>query len=192
LLRAFIAIKIPPSLHEKLHRQMESLRARLGRNLVRWVVPENIHLTLKFLGDTPVAKLDRLKEILAIELAHFQPFDTSVEKMGVFPNFSRPRVIWVGVEDNGKLPSLQRSVERAASQIGSAPEKRRFSAHLTLGRVRQSIRSEGRDQIRRVIEEKSDLKVGGIHVDTIHLFQSELKPKGAVHRSLYQVNLEKK
>lgn len=192
MLRAFIAIKISPSLQEKLHREMESLRLRLDRYLLRWVVPENIHLTLKFLGDTPVTKLDTLKEILAAELAQFQPFEISVGKMGIFPNFSRPRVIWVGVEDNGTLSSLQRSVERAASQIGSAPEKHRFSAHLTLGRVRQGIRSEGRRQIRQIVEENSDVDYGRFHVDTIHLFQSELKAKGAVYRSLYRINLEKK
>jgi len=192
LLRAFIAIEIPPSLQEKLHREMESLRARLDRTFVRWVVPENIHLTLKFLGDTPITKLDALKEFLAAELARFQPFEISVGNMGVFPNFSRPRVIWLGVEDKGKLSSLQRHTERAARQIGSAPEKRRFSAHLTLGRVKQDIRSEARHQIRQVVEENSGLELGNIHVDTIHLFQSELKANGAVYRSLYQINLEKK
>ena len=192
MLRAFIAIEIPLHLQEKLHREMESLRARLGRNLIRWVVPENIHLTLKFLGDTPISNLDSLKEILTAELSQFEPFEICVGKMGVFPNFSRPRVIWIGVEKNGTLSSLQRRVERAASQIGSAPEKRRFSAHLTLGRVRQGIHGKGRDQIRQVVEENSDVELGSIHVDTIHLFQSELKTKGAVYRSLYPINLEKK
>ena len=171
---------------------MESLGSLLGRNLLRWVVPENIHLTLKFLGDTPITKLDTLKEILTAELATFQPFEISIEKMGIFPNYSRPRVLWVGVEDNGTLSSLQRSVERAASQIGSAPEKRRFSAHLTLGRVRQGLRSEAQNQIRQVVEEFSDIAFGSIHVDTIHIFQSELKTKGAVYRSLYPINLENK
>jgi len=192
LLRAFIAIKIPPSLQEKLHREIDSLRTRLGRKLIRWVVPENIHLTLKFLGNTPITKLDTLNEILAAELTQFQSFEISVGKMGVFPNFSRPRVIWIGVEDNGTLSSLQRSVERAASQIGSAQEKRRFSAHLTLGRVRQGIRSEARNQIRDVVEENSGLELGNIHVDAIHLFQSELKAKGAVYRSLYSIKLNNK
>ncbi|MBT3338599.1 MAG: RNA 2',3'-cyclic phosphodiesterase [Anaerolineae bacterium] len=191
LVRVFIAVEIPPHLKEKLHQETESLRREINRPLVRWVPVENIHLTLKFLGEKPLSKLDALKESLAEEVAHHAPFEISIRNLGVFASFSRPRVIWAGVgEDNGKLLSLQKSVERAASRMGSVPEKKRFSAHLTLARVKQGIVQSERENIRTIIEANQRLNFGRIQVNSIHLFESQLKPTGAVYRSLFEMPLE--
>ncbi len=189
LVRAFIAVEIPPSLKEKLHTQTDSLRRAFPRHLVRWVAVENIHLTLKFLGDTPLSKLEKLKEFLAAEVASLAPFEVDLRGLGVFASFSRPRVIWAGVQDKGELVSLHKRVEAAASRIGSEAEGRRFSAHLTVGRVRQGFRDEGRIQIREVIERNQGLDFGRIQVTSVHLFESQLKPTGAVYRSLFEARL---
>lgn len=189
LVRVFIAIPIPSALQEQIHQETKRLRRQLDRGLVRWVAPQNVHLTLKFLGNTPIAKLDALKENLATEAAKINPFEIAVRKLGVFPNLSRPRVVWIGVEDSGKLSSLHRCVQTITSQTGSVPEKRRFSAHLTLGRVQRGICNKGRGQIRKVIEESPVYDFGGVCVDSVHLFQSELTPKGAVYRSLFEAKL---
>ncbi|MBT3190437.1 MAG: RNA 2',3'-cyclic phosphodiesterase [Anaerolineae bacterium] len=190
LVRAFIAVKIPSALQEQIHREVKSLRGHLEGTLVRWVPPQNIHLTLKFLGDTPTSRLDLLKENLAAEVAKISPFDIKVRKIGAFPKLSRPSVIWIGVEDNDELFSLQRSIERVASQIGNVPEKRRFSAHLTLGRVtRKGYSKRARVQISKAIEESPVYDFGRVRVDSVHLFESELKPTGAVYRSLFEARL---
>ncbi len=189
LVRAFIAVEIPPALKEKIHRETASLRRELPRSLVRWVNVENIHLTLKFLGDTPLTKLDKLKGFMATEVAALAPFEIDVQGLGVFASFSRPRVIWAGVKDNGEIASLHRCVETAASQIGSEAERRRFSAHLTLGRVRQGIREVERTKIREVIEAEQELSFGRIQVNSIHLFESKLKSSGAIYRSLFEAKL---
>ena len=189
-IRAFIAIPLPATLQKQIHRETHPLRSRLDSGLIRWVAPQNIHLTLKFLGDTPSEKLEMLKELLIKEVAEIAPFETSVRKVGVFPNLSRPNTIWVGVENSGELSTLQKCVERAASQIGSVPEKRRFSAHLTLGRVtRKGYGSKPRSQIRKAIEESLDYDFGSVLVDSVHVFQSKLKPEGAEYHSLFEVKL---
>ena len=190
LVRAFIAVPIPAILQEQIRRETASLRSQLDHNLVRWVQAKNIHLTLKFLGDTPKEKLDALDEILAKEVATINPFEILVRRVGVFPNLSRPSVIWMGVDESDKLSALHRCVERAASQIGSIAEKRPFSGHLTLGRItRKGYSSKPRSHIRKVIEESPVYDFGKIRVDSVHLFQSELKVSGAEYRSLFEAKL---
>lgn len=190
MVRAFIAVEIPSALKEKIQRETESLRRGLPRPLVRWVDVENIHLTLKFLGETPLSKLEILEGFLVEEVARLAPFEIAVRNIGVFASFSRPRVIWAGVADNGQLASLQRCVETAASRMGSAAEKRRFSAHLTLARVQEGISEVGREKIRKGIESNQTPDFGKIQVKSVHLFESKLKPTGAEYRSLFEVRLE--
>ncbi len=190
LIRAFIAIPLPASLQQRIHQETKPLRTQLDSELLRWVPPENIHITLKFLGDTSEEKLAMLKKILVKEIAQIHPFEISIKKLGVFPTLSRPSVIWIGVEDSRKLSTLHRCVETGASQIGSVPEKRRFSAHLTLGRVtRKGYNSKMRSQIRKTLEENPDYDFGKVRVSSIHIFQSELMPSGAKHRSIFEAKL---
>ena len=189
-IRAFIAIPLPAHLQQQIHRETNSLRAQLSREIVRWVPAENIHITLKFLGDTEKEKLDKLEEILAIEMAKIHSFEITIKNLGVFPKMSRPSVIWVGVENSGKLSTLHQRVQRVASQIGSVQEKRRFSAHLTLGRVtRKGYNSKMRSKIRETLEESPKYDFGKVSVDSVHIFQSELTPKGAKHHSVFEAKL---
>ena len=190
LVRAFIAVEIPPSLKEKLHRETDSLRVALPRSIVRWVHVNSMHLTLKFLGDTPISDLEKLKGYLAEEVAGQKSFEIAVNGIGVFGGFSRPRVIWAGIEDNGKLASLNRCVESASTRMGSEPERRPFSPHLTLGRVQQRISGAERERIREMVLAHETLDFGTMQVNSLHLFESQLKPTGAVYRSLFEATLE--
>lgn len=190
LVRAFIAVEIFPNLKEKLYKETESLRGALPHSIVRWVHVKGMHLTLKFLGDTPISKLEELKGYLVEETARQKPFEIAVGGIGVFGGFSRPRVIWVGVQDNGGLASLQRCVETAARRMGSDPERRPFSPHLTLGRVQQRISRSERARIREMVLAHEKLDFGKMQVNSLHLFESQLKPSGAVYRSLYSTKLD--
>ncbi len=190
LLRAFIAIPLPRRLQQAIRRETLSLRTQLGRGVVRWVAVENIHLTLKFLGDTQAEDVEKLKKLLAKEVVEFAPFQISVRGLGVFPNLSRPSVIWVGVVDNEPLFTLQKRIQAVASQIGSVPEKRRFSAHLTLGRVsRNGYKKMARAQIREAVEKSPPHDFGKMDVNAVHLIESKLTPKGAKYRSLFVAKL---
>ena len=190
LIRAFVAVPLPTYLCERIWAEISPLRARLNPKSLRWVAPENSHITLKFLGDTSEEKLDDLKKIFAEEMIKIPSFEIRLRKIGVFPNLSRPRVIWLGVEDGGKLLRLEKSVQAASRQIGSVPEKRRFSAHLTLGRVKgRGQNKRVSSQIRTMIEESPAYDFGKIRVKSVHLFESKLKAQGAEYRSLFEAKL---
>lgn len=188
--RAFIAIPIPATQQAQIYTETAPLRAQIESHLIRWVSAKNIHLTLKFLGDTPLDKLEILKELLAKEAAKIASFEISIRKMGAFPTLSRPSAIWVGVQGKKNLLTLHKCVEETASQIGSVPEKRPFSAHLTLGRVtKKGYTNQARYQIRKAVEENQGYDFGSVGVNSVHLFQSELKRTGAEYRSLFEANL---
>lgn len=190
MVRAFIAIEISPKLKEKLHKKTQPLRRALPRSIVRWVNMGSIHLTLKFLGDTPRSDLEKLGEYLTEETVGQAPFGIGVGGIGVFGGFSRPRVVWAGVQDNGNLLSLHRTVERAASRIGSEPERRPFSPHLTLGRVQRRVSQADKGQIRDVVLSHEHLDFGTMQVNSFDCFESQLKSTGAVYRSLFSVKLK--
>ncbi len=190
VIRAFIAIPLPASLQEQIYSETQPLRTQLGHEIIRWVPPENIHITLKFLGDTEKEKLEKLKRLLAKEIIETPSFEISVKDLGVFPNISRPSVVWIGVENSGKLSTLHQSVQAVASQIGSVPEKRQFSAHLTLGRVtRKGYNKQARFQICKTLEESVKYNFGKVLVNSIHIFQSKLTPKGAKHSTIFEARL---
>ncbi|MCP4142310.1 MAG: RNA 2',3'-cyclic phosphodiesterase [Chloroflexi bacterium] len=190
IIRAFIAIPIPTPLQKRIWRETAPLRKSIEPGIIRWVVPENIHLTLFFLGNTAEEDLNWLKKTLPEEIVKYPAFDITLKDVGAFPNISRPRVIWLGIENSGKLLSLQKTVERVASQIGRVPEKKAFSAHLTLGRVgRKGNNKLSRAKIRTMLEKNPSYDFGKVRVKSIHLFESQLKESGAEYRSLFETEL---
>jgi 2'-5' RNA ligase len=181
--RAFIAIELPPAILKALGDLQDRLKQDVPPKLVRWVRPQGIHLTLKFLGDVPQAKVDAIAEALQDACAPHAPFSLSVGGMGCFPNPRRPRVVWVGVDEpSGALVRLQRDVERAIGPLGFPPEKRRFSPHLTLGRVK----GRDRDAVVALGEyvSRATVRVGELQAEAVHVMRSELLPGGAVYTEL--------
>ena len=140
-IRTFVAIELSDEIKRVLSELMESLREKDIRE-VRLVRPEGVHLTLKFLGDIPVGKVDAVKEALSCVTSH-APFELDLDGTGVFPNERKPRVLWVGIKgDMAPLNALQSDVENALEGIGFRRERRDFSPHLTIGRIRDTA-SEG-------------------------------------------------
>jgi 2'-5' RNA ligase len=181
--RAFIAIELTPEILKALGDLQDRLKQDVPPKLVRWVRPQGIHLTLKFLGDVPRTKVDVIAEALRDACAPHAPFSFSVGRMGCFPNPYRPRVVWVGVDEpSGALARLQRDVERAIGPLGFPPEKRRFSPHLTLGRVKGG----SRDAVAALGEyvSRATVRVGEQQAAAVHLMRSELLPGGAVYTEL--------
>lgn len=133
-MRLFVAINLP---HEERLR-LYSATAPLRRipSSVRWVAPETLHLTMKFLGEMPAARLPQLQHALQRAAFAHDPFDLELAGIGVFPNLSRPRVYWVGTEGARGLEQLHTSVEDEFARLGFAPEARAFHPHLTIGRVK--------------------------------------------------------
>lgn len=191
LLRAFIAVEIPPDIHKAIESETALLRAKLDSSLVRWVPTGNIHLTLKFLGDVSPANIEMLSQMLSVEVRQHDSFTIKFGGLGVFPNPRRPRVIWIGIQAPAGLEALQHGIEAATATLGYPAEKRPFSPHLTIGRVKQKTGSADIQRIRTSLEETKVSALGSAQVSAVHLFKSDLKPTGAVYSRLFSAPLKK-
>ena len=191
LLRAFIAVEIPPPIHQAIEKDTAPVRAALNDSLVRWVPAANVHLTLKFLGDVSPANLELLTQMLGVEVNQHQAFEMEFGGLGAFPNPKRLRMIWIGTQAPAGLEALQHGIEAAAATLGYPVEKRPFSPHLTIGRVKQNIGSADMQKIRTALEETRVGSLGTAQVTAVHLFKSDLKPTGAVYTRLFSAPLKK-
>ncbi len=189
LLRAFIAIAIPPEIKQAISHHTASLRKGTGR-VMRWVDVNNIHLTLKFLGEVSASNLEHLTQSLRAECAQTAPLTVSVENLGCFPNPRQPRVLWVGLLAPPELTHLQRKVEAIAARLGYPPDEKPFSPHLTIARVREQATSEEIQTLRSLLEQKTISHLGTFTIDEIHLYKSDLKPQGPVYTRLASLRLE--
>ncbi len=189
-IRAFIAIPLPGSLLERLAALQRKLERQIPDRSVRWVRAEGIHLTLKFLGDTPTEKLPDIEQALAAVARHVPTSSFTVGELGCFPNPRRPRVVWVGVQEpTGRLAALQGAVEEVMTPLGYPPEGRGFTPHLTLGRVH---RKASRSDVAQVGEAVVNTTVGTlaeVSVERFALIRSLLKPTGAEYTELAEFRL---
>lgn len=190
MLRSFIAVEIPAELQRAIASHTAALQKALPKPLIRWVPPQNVHLTLKFLGDVSPANLERLAEALKVEAAVHEPFPISLGGLGAFPSARRARVIWIGLDAPADLGALQRGVEAAAARLGYGPEERPFSPHLTIGRVGQSASASDQQRIRAALEATTIGALGTARVDAVHIFKSDLQPSGAVYTRLYSLPMK--
>ena len=184
-IRTFIAVKLPETVLAAIDGVQERMAA-YGFN-VRWVTTGNIHLTLKFLGEVDEDEVDGIAAVLTEAVHGFAPLRLAAAGVGVFPSVKRARVIWVGL--SGQLPelaALQRSIEDRLATIGYPHEKRPFSGHLTLGRVKGLIAAS---RLTTAMGAFRDFASETFEVDRVVLFKSDLRPTGAVYTELRQVTL---
>lgn len=184
VMRCFISIELPRELKKEMDAATASLRASNAD--IKWVSPENLHLTLKFLGDTPEELLPRIKEELASALREKARFRVRLSGIGVFPDRRRPRVIWIGMQDSDNLLLIQKSVDDAMAKLGYESEGRPFRAHLTLGRIRSQ---RGLDAVLRVFDVLKDMVFGDMEVEAVSVMKSELSPKGSKYSELFDIPL---
>lgn len=136
--RVFCAIDLPELARERLGEQVERLRESVPQAQVSWNRKQNIHLTMKFLGELPVTRVDKLSVAAARTAERFSPFEIDLEGPGVFPKHGPPRVLWIGVRDSsGKLAALGSRLEDECAKEGFVKEEKPFHPHLTLARLRQ-------------------------------------------------------
>jgi 2'-5' RNA ligase len=183
-IRSFICIVLP----EELKAKIAELQSGLKREpvSVSWTKPENVHLTLKFLGDVEETRLEQVKEAISQTAQAHARFELIAHSCGVFPNEKNPRVLWVGLKDeSGVLSPLVAEIEERLSRIGFAKEDRPFRVHLTIGRVRS--RGNAQELARKLIA--SDFPAHRFPVERIVLMRSDLKPTGAVYTPLHSAEL---
>lgn len=176
-LRLFLAIDVPNSIREKV---CEAQNFYKTLNLdAAWVKPANMHLTVKFLGDTPSDLIPAIKDRMA-QIAKFSPpFYLTLGDVGVFPNVSRPRVLWVGFEDReGQLDSLKIRVEKEMTSLGFPPDMQKPVAHLTLGRIKSG---KNKDSLKKALLSAGRIDTDPFEVSSVRLIKSELTPKGSIY-----------
>ena len=183
-LRLFVAISIPEPVRDEIIRVQQELQPLVPRDVARWTRPDQFHLTLRFLGDVPVAGLEKLKESVNAVCRNARPLSLRAEGVGFFPNPRESRVIWVGINDReGRLVDLQKQIETAVGPFSPEPGEKNFTGHATLGRLKNPKPADTRNLTARVQSLEKRL-FGEWTAHEIKIIQSELSPVGARHASL--------
>jgi 2'-5' RNA ligase len=179
VIRVFIGVRIEPEVTKRIAEAQSQIRERIPG--VRWVTESNYHFTLKFLGPSPGEKIPEISRTLKEALKPFSPITVSARGIGVFPDIRRPRVVWVGLVSN-ELETLATEVDESMEAVGFARESRPFKPHLTLGRWRD--RAKPTEKLHNEIGRWKEHAFGDSVVKEVILFQSTLKPGGAVYTAL--------
>ena len=188
-LRDFIAIHLSQEARQQLSNTIRSLGSEIPSG-VRWVDPEGIHLTLKFLGDIDPALVEDVLLAMKQAASGSLPFHLQLDGLGVFPNERRPRVLWAGLAgDLDALEALQEKLEAAMSGLNFPWERRTFNPHLTLGRVRDGVSAVARQRVGTLVSHGYLDGADSWPVNAVHLMRSNLTPDGAVYSSLGSVSL---
>lgn len=184
-MRAFISVELPDEVKKNITELINELKDAGAK--VKWVEPNNLHMTLKFLGWVEERKLDNLIELAARAVGGQGSFKARFEGMGTFPEGKSPRVVWVGTVEGGeKLCKLAKNLEKTLAEAGFRREEREFKSHITIGRVKEK---KGVDKLREKIKSIKDAKFGEALVDRIHIMKSTLTPKGPVYEIYKEVKL---
>lgn len=183
-MRLFVALSLPEELRKRLAALVEGL-ART-RAPVKWVKRNNMHLTLKFLGEVEESRLQEIYEVCRLSAKEVRPFSIRVGEIGAFPSTRRPRVIWVGANQPAELMTLHRRIEEGFQSTGFPAEKRRWTPHLTVGRVK------GTQNMKALTSEleRASLDPFSFRVESFHVIQSVLKPEGPVYSVLKSIMME--
>ena len=186
MIRTFVAVDVNPETRAALSRDLATLRNAFPG--VKWSNPDNLHLTLKFLGDVRESDLDELFSALDEAVSGFEPFVIEVGGVGAFPHWRAPRIVWAGCRDGAdEAARLGLAVDKACADLGYEPERRTFQPHLTLGRVKFPADASG---LRVAVDALGDCDYGFIDVDAICVYMSELRRAGPVYSPMYTVELQ--
>ena len=190
-MRTFIAIELP----QKIIGTLSALQNQLKNTQadVKWVAPENIHLTLKFLGEVDEKKIEKIIQALEETAKDNQPFSIRLCALGAFPKINFPRVIWVGIDaGDEETKNIAFVLEEKLQKLGIPKEKRPFSSHITIGRVRSGLNREKLVKELNILAGQSANYCADLEFLTtkITLFKSTLTPKGPIYEILKEASFQ--
>ena len=189
-IRSFIAVELP----EDIKRGLKRIQTELGLdrdNFVKCVSPEGIHLTLKFLGGVPPQKIKDIVSFMEAASQGIKPFELQITEVGAFPDFRRPRVVWVGLKgDIDKLVAWQQRLDDGLVPLGFAKENRPFTPHLTLARVRETCSPGDRQRLGEAVANLQVQVDDKFTVNALSLMRSQLLPAGAVYSLQAEIKLK--
>jgi len=190
LIRTFITVELP----EELNKELAELEAQLKKSsppVVKWVDPNSIHVTLKFLGEVPEGSIDELMLAMEESISGIAPFKLEVCELGAFPDLNYAQVVWVGVKGElSQINQLQKKIESNTEHLDFPRETRAFTVHLTLGRVRNEASMNERERLGKVLADVIFTSLHGIDVSAISLMKSQLTSTGAIYICLGRAKLK--
>lgn len=188
-IRAFIAIELPAELRQQLARLQARLKAD-SQPIIKWVNPDSIHLTLKFLGNIPTSDIDLITQVMTDAAKRIAPFYLETGAPGAFPNLKRVQVVWVGLGGEvDKLKRLQQIIETNLTQLGFAAEQRQFKPHLTLARLGKEVPPGERQRLGELIAATSFETGERVKVNSLNLIRSQLTREGAIYTRISSAGL---
>lgn len=179
--RLFVTLDIPIEIIDEI---MSKVKKLYGSDYAKWESKSKLHITLRFLGDTDTEKIEGIKEKLNLISNRTESFEAVFNRFGMFFRNNKPRIFWIGIDENESVNKLQRDVETQLEQLGFEKVKRRFHPHLTL------LRIKGREN-KSALEKMKNTKIDPIEfrVNQISLMRSELKPTGSVYSTIKSFEL---
>ena len=177
--RIFAAIKIHPD--EAFMNIYMGLKIACKHDRINWVDPDNIHITLKFFGETEVSRIPEIKDHLEQIASGFQSFEIHLEDAGVFGSIYKPRVLWIGIKENEMLKKMGQEVLDKMDKIGFKKDRQNFVPHLTLGRIKYT---DNKQQFFDIVGKYKDVKIKSELVDRFYLLESKLSSSGPTYTVL--------
>ena len=177
-IRAFLAVDLDDDLKPKINKLIRQFKKTDAR--IKYVELANLHLTLKFFGDIDTDGLDLLEDAIADVISNYDSFKVKIRGCGAFPNTSRIKVIWVGIDDDALIRDLHDELDKQFQRLGFDRD-RKFSTHLTIGRMKSA---KNKNKVKSTIEEFGDVEIGEMEVTHISLKKSTLTPAGPIYEDL--------
>ena|SRR5438093_1605599 len=189
--RAFLAIPLGQDLLDEMQKVQEALRQSLPPDYVRWVRPDQRHLTLRFFGNLPTEDLPNVEAAMKQASTGISEFQLRAEGVGFFPNSRVPRIVWVGIMgEMDHLKRLHRMIQQHTGHWGEPPETREFQPHLTLGRIKLP-NAKSAEALGQRAEEWAGKRLAEWRVDRVELMRSMLGPQGSTYSLLATARLER-
>lgn len=191
-LRTFIAVPLKQEILATLSQRQNQLKALAPRHAVRWDIPDNFHVTLHFIGNVATADVARIVAVMEETIVTVSPFELTFEGIGCFPDYRRPRIIWIGLGgDTTPLIQMQHALGQALAQaIDFKPEARAYSPHLTVGRVKNQQSSAALRNLGQQLQQTQVGQIAQQRVTEISLFESTLQPTGPIYRPIAQAKFK--
>jgi 2'-5' RNA ligase len=188
-IRTFIAIELSEEVRQVVSSVLLRYQGLIPSGWVKWVPTKNLHLTLKFLGDTPITTIPSIQEQMDKLVATMLTFQFTAAAAGMFPSARKPRAIWIGLDNKQTLTGLSKNLDDVLALLAIAREEKPFSPHLTIGRVYNGLSDDQLSKLGEIILRNQPGEIGKVLVDHISLIKSDLLPTGSVYSVLHRSHL---
>lgn len=188
-MRVFFGIPLNPQIQKNLLEASTRLRVSIKTDAIKWTHINNLHITLKFLGDLPESQVIKFCHLLEQPISETHVFNLELSGLGVFPDARNPRIIWAGCDLPETLTRLVAMIEKIGLSLGIPSESKPFSAHITIGRIKRDLTPVERNHLRQALLEQAGFEFGKLHVAGFTLLKSDLKPTGPVYSTVQHFEL---